>query len=194
MIRIHSQLRSRASSDTQAGPPPSTLQYQTSPRQPRPKVSLNRGRAISCRLMANPSDTLKVFISYSRRDSSDFAEELLAGLELAGFAPFLDRHDIAPGEAWEDRLSGLIQQADTVVYVISPEAVKSERCQCEVDETLALSKRLMPIVFKPVPEADIPDQLRRRQFVRFDTGPGITRPLAQLADALRQDLDWIKRR
>jgi hypothetical protein len=33
---------------------------------------------------------LKVFISYSRKDSSDFADELVAGLELAGFAPFLE--------------------------------------------------------------------------------------------------------
>ena len=33
---------------------------------------------------------LKVFISYSRKDE-DFAQELLAGLELAGFAPYLDR-------------------------------------------------------------------------------------------------------
>ena len=139
-----------------------------------------------------PGDKLKVFISYSRRDSSDFAEELVAGLELAGFAPFLDRHDIAPGEPWEERLSGLIQQADTVVYVISPEAVKSERCEWEVDKTLALSKRLMPVVFKTVPEADIPEQLQRRQFVRFDAGAGFARPLAQLAEALRQDLDWVR--
>jgi formylglycine-generating enzyme required for sulfatase activity len=28
--------------------------------------------------------------------------------------------------------------------------------------------------------------------VRFDTGRGITRPLAELAEALRQDLDWIR--
>jgi hypothetical protein len=142
--------------------------------------------------MAETADKLKVFISYSRRDSSDFADELVTGLELAGFAPFLDRHDIAPGEPWEERLSGLIQQADTVVYVISPEALKSERCQWEVDKTLALSKRLMPIVFKPVPDADIPQQLRKVQFVRFDAGPGVTRPLAQLAESLRQDLDWIR--
>ena len=37
-----------------------------------------------------PSEKLKVFISYSRRDSGDFAEEIVAGLELAGFAPFLE--------------------------------------------------------------------------------------------------------
>ena len=138
------------------------------------------------------AEKLKVFISYSRRDSSDFAEELVAGLELAGFAPFLDRHDIAAGEKWENRLGGLIDQADTVVFVISPEAVKSERCAWEVRRTLEKSKRLLPIVFEPVPVADIPEQLGERQFVRFDSGAGFARPLAQLAEALRRDLDWIR--
>jgi TIR domain len=98
---------------------------------------------------------LKVFISYSRKDSSDFADELVAGLELGGFAPFLDRHDIAAGEDWEARLGGLIQEADTVVYVISPEAMRSERCAWEVNKTLALSKRLIPVIYKPVSEMDI---------------------------------------
>jgi hypothetical protein len=134
----------------------------------------------------------KVFVSYSRRDSSDFAEELVAGLELAGFAPFLDRHDIAAGEDWERRLRGLIQEADTVVFVVSPEAIKSERCNWEVDEMVELSKRLLPVIFKPVLDANIPEKLRQLQFVRFDTGQGVTRPLSQLAEALRQDIDWIR--
>jgi formylglycine-generating enzyme required for sulfatase activity len=135
---------------------------------------------------------LKVFISYSRKDSTDFADELVAGLELAGFAPFIDRHDIAVGEDWETRLGGLIHDADTVVYLISPEAMKSERCAWEVDKTLALSKRLIPVIFKPVADTAIPHSLSRLQFIRFDQGLGITRPLAQLAEALRQDLDWIR--
>jgi WD40 repeat protein len=144
--------------------------------------------------MAHPGagENLKVFISYSRRDSVDFADELVAGLKLAGFAPFLDRHDVAPGDEWEERLGGLIAQSDTVVFVISPEAVKSERCVWEVDRTNELSKRLLPVIFKPVPEHEIPKGLSRLQFVRFDTGRGITRPLAELAEALRQDLDWIR--
>jgi TIR domain len=137
-------------------------------------------------------EKLKVFISYSRRDSTEFADELLAGLEVAGFAPFLDRHDIAAGEDWEARLGGLIAQSDTVVFVVSPEAVKSDRCAWEVNRTIELSKRLLPAIFKPVPELDIPKKLSRLQFVRFDTGRGITRPLAELAEALRKDLDWIR--
>jgi hypothetical protein len=91
-------------------------------------------------------EKLKVFISYSRKDSAAFADELVAGLEYGGFAPFLDRHDIAPGEPWEERLGGLIEQSDTVVFVVSPEAVKSERCVREVKRTIGLSKRLLPII------------------------------------------------
>lgn len=138
------------------------------------------------------AEKLKVFISYSRRDSSDFAEELVAVLELAGFAPFLDRHDIAAGEDWEARLGGLIREADTIVFVVSPEAVKSDRCAWEVNNALAQSKRVLPVIFKPAPEAEIPEPLRRRQFIRFDAGPGIARPLGQLAEALSQDIDWIR--
>jgi formylglycine-generating enzyme required for sulfatase activity len=144
--------------------------------------------------MAEPAsaEKAKVFISYSRRDSSDFAEELVAGLALAGFAPFLDRHDIAAGEEWEARLGGLIREADTIVFVVSLEAVRSRRCAWEVETAIAAAKRVLPVIFKTVPDADIPQQLQRRQFVRFDTGLGINRPLAQLVDALRQDIDWIR--
>jgi hypothetical protein len=138
------------------------------------------------------TDKLKVFISYSRKDSAAFADELVLGLEDRGFEPFLDRHDIKPGEPWEARLGGLIEQSDTVVFVISPESVKSERCVWEVDKALGLSKRLLPVIYKSVPDSEIPVQLSKLQFVRFDTAPGMMRPLRELAEALRIDLDWIR--
>src|SRR4029450_4202494 len=103
-----------------------------------------------------------------------------------------DRKHIAAGEEWETRLGGLIAQSDTVVYVVSPESVKTERCVWEVERTLGLSKRILPVIHKPVPDAEIPQQLSRLQFVRFDGGRGLARPLAELAAALRLDLDWIR--
>jgi|HubBroStandDraft_6_1064221.scaffolds.fasta_scaffold181760_2 hypothetical protein len=75
-----------------------------------------------------PAGKPRIFISYARSDSSALAEELAPGLEVAGFEPYLDRHDIAAAEDWEARLGGLIQSADTVVFILSPAAVKSERC------------------------------------------------------------------
>jgi hypothetical protein len=138
------------------------------------------------------TDKLKVFISYSRKDSAAFADDLVLGLEDRGFEPFLDRHDIKPGEPWEARLGGLIEQSDTVVFVISPESVKSERCVWEVDKALALSKRLLPVIYKSVPDGEIPPKLSSLQFVRLDTAPGMMRPLRELAEALRVDLEWIR--
>ena len=143
--------------------------------------------------MADTStDKLKVFISYSRKDSAAFAEDLVLGLEDHGFAPFLDRHDIKPGEPWEARLGALIEQSSAVVFVISPEFAKSERCVWEVNKALGFSKRLLPVIYKSVPDGEIPAKLSDLQFVRFDTAPGMMQPLRQLAAALRFDLEWIR--
>jgi hypothetical protein len=135
---------------------------------------------------------LKVFISYSRQDSSALADEIVTGLELLGFEPFLDRHDIAAGEDWEARLAKLIQAADTVVFVISPKSVQSERCQWEVDKSLERSKRLIPVLGHAVPDADVPGTLTRLNYIYFTQGQSFARALGQLADALRVDLDWIR--
>src|SRR5262245_19864892 len=142
--------------------------------------------------MAGAGEKLKVFISYSRKDSVAFVDYLFVGLEDRRFAPILDRHDIKPGEPWEARLGGLIEQSDTVVFVVSPEAVKSERCDWEINKTLALSKRLLPVIHKSLPDGEIPPKLSELQFIRFDTASGVMRPLRELADALRVDLQWIR--
>ena len=146
----------------------------------------------------SPAEKLKVFISYARADGAALAEDLVTGLGLAGFAPFLDRHDIAAAEDWEARLGGLIQSADTIVFIISPAAVKSERCAWEVDHAAKLSKRLIPIQVvsiqgQRVPESDVPDRLRRLNYIFFNEGQSSLKALlSELATALRQDVEWIR--
>jgi hypothetical protein len=135
---------------------------------------------------------LKVFISYSRRDCAPLAEELAAGLEVVGFDAELDRHDIAAAENWEARLENLIQGADSVVFLLSPEAVTSPRCAWEVDKAIALSKRIIPVVGKAVREEDVPERLRRLNYVFLSEGSSYARGLGQVAEALRADLDWIR--
>lgn len=138
------------------------------------------------------STRLKVFISYARSDSSDFAQDLLVGLELLGFEPFLDKHDIAAGEDWETRLSALIKAADTVVYVITPNSVKSERCSWEIGHSVAQSKRIIPVVAIPVPEADVPFALKRLNYIFFDQPHSFARSISQLSQALKADLNWVR--
>lgn len=131
---------------------------------------------------------LKLFVSYSRRDVA-FVDDLVAGLELAGFEPQLDRQDIAAGEDWEARLGHLILGADSLIFVASPESVNSKQCMWEINEALALGKRIFPIIYK---ECDAPPSLRRLQFISFDGSSGINRSLKILAEALKQDVDWVR--
>src|SRR5262245_29600915 len=91
------------------------------------------------------ADRLRVFVSYARSDSSDFAEYLVVALKLAGFDAYLDRHDIAKAEDWEARIGDLIVRSDTVLFVISPAAIKSERCDWEVKHAVHLGKPLVPV-------------------------------------------------
>src|ERR1700712_746809 len=142
--------------------------------------------------MNDASHSLRVFISYARSDASEFAEELLAGLEAPGFDPFLDRHDISPGEDWEARLKNLLREADTVVYVLSPASVHSERCAWEIDTAAELSKRVIPVVAIDVTEAETPAALKRLNYIFFSRGNRFGASLRDLATALRTDLTWIR--
>lgn len=134
---------------------------------------------------------LRVFVSYSRKDE-DFARELVAGLQATRFEPYLDQHDIAAGEDWETRLGRLIGSADTVVFVISPDAVTSERCAWEVECAQVLGKRLLPVVWRSVAEANVPERLQRLNYIFFDKPHSFGPSPSALATALRTDIDWIR--
>jgi len=88
---------------------------------------------------ATNRDKPRVFISYSREDL-DFADQLAAALDSSGFECFIDREGISGGEAWKRRLGDLISEADTVVFVLSPDSARSETCNWEVEEAARLNK------------------------------------------------------
>ena len=99
---------------------------------------------------------LGVFISYSR-DDLDFADQLDATLRIGGgFETVLDRHGIHAGEEWKARLGSLIRDADTVVFVLTPNSARSEICEWEVEEARRLGKRIMPVVPGPLGDVEAP--------------------------------------
>jgi len=92
---------------------------------------------------------LRVFISYSR-DDLKFADQLDAGLDLCNFECVIDRHGISGGEEWKRRLGNLISEADTVVFVLSPNSSRSEVCAWEVEQAVRLNKRILPVICRPL--------------------------------------------
>ncbi len=142
--------------------------------------------------MAKTDQSLKVFISYARKDGAGFAEELVEALDVAGFDAFLDRNDIAAGEDWEQRLAAMLAAADTVIFVMTPGSVASERCGWEIATATGLSKRIIPVVAIDVADAEVPPAIARLNYIFFNRGQSFARALKQLATALTSDSGWIR--
>ena len=143
-------------------------------------------------MAADGESRIKVFVSYSRADKA-FASDLVLGLAACGFAPYIDRHDIAPGEDWEKRLEGLISEADSIVYIVSPDSLASDNCGQEFRQALDLRKRILPVVWRAVDDVAAPPELKRLNYIFF-SGEGRTfaAGLSELAAAVRTDIGWIR--
>src|ERR1700691_4872656 len=87
----------------------------------------------------------RIFISYSRKDMA-FADRLEAGLKARGFETLIDRTEFYAFEDWWQRIQALIGKADTIVFVLSPDAVASDICTKEVVFAASLSNRFAPVV------------------------------------------------
>lgn len=141
---------------------------------------------------ASHAPRLKVFVSYSRTDTT-FADELVAGLDYdGGFEVFIDRHSIHEGEAWRERLSGLIASADIIVFLLSKASAKSELCRWEAEHAQGLSKRLVPVLIEAIDGEAAPTTLKALHYVRFDEGKSFMQGLAALRRALRADFAWVQ--
>jgi hypothetical protein len=146
---------------------------------------------------AGTSGKLEVFISYSRRDSLDFADQIDSALKACGFNTILDRHGISGGDDWQRRLGDLILSADTIVFVMSPESAVSEICAWEVEEAYRLSKRILPIITTDLGGALPPERLQKLNYIHFYAeksvpGSGFGSGLMKLTEALNTDLGWVR--
>jgi WD40 repeat protein len=133
----------------------------------------------------------RVFISYSRQDIA-FVDRLDAALKARGFEPLIDRSEIYAFEDWWKRIEALISRADTVVFILSPDAVASDIALKEVVHAAALNKRFAPIVCRRVEDGMVPEPLRRLNFIFFDDPEHFDASADRLAEALQTDIDWIR--
>jgi formylglycine-generating enzyme required for sulfatase activity len=134
----------------------------------------------------------KVFISYSRKDMA-FADRLEAALKARGFDPLIDRTDIYAFEEWWKRIEALIGRADTVVFVLSPDAVRPNSVALkEVGYAASLNKRFAPVLFRLLEAESAPEELAKLNFIFFDDPTRFETSADQLAGALQTDIGWIR--
>ena len=141
------------------------------------------------------------FVSYAHaRKDKEFTSWLANRLRESKVEVFLDRSHIAGGEAWRERIFKLIGASDAVVFVLSPDFVRSAECAWELREAERLGKRLVPVVAREFESIQAPKSLSRLNYVSFIRPEGTDSEgslnhedeFASLISALQHDIAWVR--
>lgn len=132
-----------------------------------------------------------VFLSYARNDA-DVAVRLREALAGRNVEVFRDVDDTLPGEEWWRRVRQLMDDADAVIYVLSPDSVTSENCKNEIEYAGKLSKRIFPVVISRIDWAAVPGGLDRIHGIIIEDTDALETAAGQLEEALLTDIDWVR--
>lgn len=122
---------------------------------------------------------ISTFISYSRADSA-FIDRLEADLRAYGFDTWVDRQHLEGGADWARVIEQQIQQRETLVVALSPNAITSTWVRREITFALNGGKHIIPIIAQPV--ASTPIEIVNLQYI--DLSADYTSGLQDLRVAL----------
>lgn len=125
-----------------------------------------------------------LFISHSSADNEtalDLAERLRQRGFEALFLDFLPENGIPAGRNWEDELYSQLRRADAVIFVGSPNSVKSIWCAVEVSLARSVGKPVFPVQIAESPRLQL---LADTQWIPLTHEPELA--LDRLIDGLRQ--------
>ena len=129
------------------------------------------------------------FFSYSRRDG-DFVRRLAAALKERGKEVWVDVDGIRDTERFPEALRRAIESSDAFVFVISPDAARSSFCVEEVEHAARLNKRIVPLALRQVPDGELPEEIRFRNWIPVDGGGPFEAGVERVVSALETDLEW----
>jgi hypothetical protein len=125
-----------------------------------------------------------IFLSYAKEDS-EFVRRVRARLQKVGLRPWLDEHDLLPGQDWDEAIRGAIRSSAAFVAFLSTRAVdKTGYVQKEIREALDVAERMpqgrMFIVPVRIDECVVPERLGRWQRIDIFKRGGYARLQAAL--------------
>ncbi len=106
------------------------------------------------------------FICYEASEK-DIRDKVVCSLSRYAITTWTHDCDIQKGTDYERNIEEWIENADNLIYFISPHSVVSEYCQIELTHALKYHKRIIPLLVAPTPEPDIPEVIRGLQYIDF---------------------------
>jgi len=107
--------------------------------------------------------TKNIFMSYSRRELG-FVDDLVSKLEGEGYYVWLDYRVLIPGSPWKGQIAKGLDEADTVLLVVSKASLASKYVALEWQHFLDTNQRVILLIFEAV---DLPPELEKFEWVDF---------------------------
>jgi len=132
------------------------------------------------------SRTLRVFLCHSSSDKPA-ARALYQRLRADGFVPWLDEEDLLPGQDWNLEIRKAVRAAAAVIVCLSPASTTKEGyVQKEIAYALDVADEKPEGTIFVIPgrlePCDVPDRLRRWQWVDLYEAGGYEKLLLSLRD------------
>ena len=106
----------------------------------------------------------QVFLSYAEEDRATM-EKIRASLRREGITVWTNTTDIKTGEDFVNSIKQGIEKADNLVYLLSPDAVKSTYTQQELDLAVEFNKRIIPLLVQTTDNLELPSALQDLQYI-----------------------------
>jgi WD40 repeat protein len=106
----------------------------------------------------------QVFLSYAEEEI-EVMEKVRQSLRREGFTVWTNKTDIQTGVSFVEAIYRGIEEADNLVYLMSPASLESTYCQQEIEYALSLNKRIIPLLVKPADLKQVPSALQGLQYI-----------------------------
>ena len=132
-----------------------------------------------------PSEPLRVFISYARKDGASLAQRLQSDLTKQGIDAWLDTENLDGGRVWSTEIEHEIDTRQVTIAVLTDGSYKSAICRGEQIRALRKGKRLVPVL--GTQDADVPVYIEALQYRNFTNDANYTARLSELLADIRGD-------
>jgi WD40 repeat protein len=108
----------------------------------------------------------QVFISYAEADK-EIKEKIEKTLMRHGFTIWTHEVDIKTGIDFQEAINQGIEEANNIVYLLSPNSLHSHYCQKELDYAFSLDKRVITLLIENTELAQVSTRIQSLQFIDF---------------------------